>query len=457
MVGFGYPLDDAWIHQTYARNLVEHGEWSFIPGKPSGGSTAPIWSGVLSIGPLLGIDHRIWTYFVGVVLLVSLGWLSMKWFTNRWGEQPGWVWVIGAVIVLEWHLLWAALSGMEILAFSLLCLCFFYLVERKGVSPILLGLLIGFGVWIRPGALTLLLPGLLALFFYREGNCLVNFGRFSLGIALALVPYLLFNTLLTGTIWPNTFYAKQAEYLELNQRSLFLRFLFQAYQPLVGIGSLLLPGIIMNSIRDLRRREFRKLLPLVWVVAYLGMYALRLPVTYQHGRYVMPTIPILMIIGLEGLGRWVEVNSSQASKRILSRIWLISAMVVLIAFVLLGGNAYGRDVAIIETEMVATARWIDDNTEEQALIAAHDIGALGYFGHRDLLDLAGLISPEVIPFIRDEEKLSEYLDERSADYLMTFPEWYPELVQGRSPIYVTKGEFSPAAGGENMTVYAWGY
>src|SRR5512138_2254022 len=39
----GYPLDDAWIHQTYARNLALHGEWAFIPGRPSAGSTSPLW------------------------------------------------------------------------------------------------------------------------------------------------------------------------------------------------------------------------------------------------------------------------------------------------------------------------------------------------------------------------------------------------------------------------------
>ena len=105
--------------------------------------------------------------------------------------------------------------------------------------------------------------------------------------------------------------------------------------------------------------------------------------------------------------------------------------------------------------MVDTAQWIAQNTKPDALVAAHDIGALGYFGKRNLLDLAGLVSPEVIPFIRDEALLAEYLDEQQADYLMTFPDWYPELVKKANLVYESHGIFSPMQGGENMRVYRW--
>jgi hypothetical protein len=113
-------------------------------------------------------------------------------------------------------------------------------------------------------------------------------------------------------------------------------------------------------------------------------------------------------------------------------------------------------VAIIESEMVDTARWVNQNTPAEALVAAHDIGALGYYGERQLVDLAGLISPEVIPFIRDEDRLKAFLDAREAEFLVTFPGWYPELVQWADPLYSTQGRFSPQAGGENMAVYRWG-
>jgi hypothetical protein len=109
---------------------------------------------------------------------------------------------------------------------------------------------------------------------------------------------------------------------------------------------------------------------------------------------------------------------------------------------------------VIETEMVAAARWVAENAGPEELIAAHDIGALGYFAERPLLDLAGLVSPEVIPFIRDEGQLAVYLDEQQPVYLMTFPGWYPELTAGLEAVYSTEGTVSPELGGENMVVYS---
>jgi hypothetical protein len=89
------------------------------------------------------------------------------------------------------------------------------------------------------------------------------------------------------------------------------------------------------------------------------------------------------------------------------------------------------------------------------LVAAHDIGALGFFTGRPLLDLAGLVSPQVIPFIRDEQRLEAFLDDQGAEYLVTFPAWYRHLTQRGSPVFSSQGIFSPAMGGENMAVYRW--
>ena len=133
----------------------------------------------------------------------------------------------------------------------------------------------------------------------------------------------------------------------------------------------------------------------------------------------------------------------------------MAAIIVAASFWIYGARAYATDVAVIETEMVRTARWIEENTKKNAVIAAHDIGALGYFAERKILDLAGLITPDVIPFIRNEGKLAKYLDKEKADYLVTFPSWYSELTDELIPVYQSEGEFAPRFGMDNMAVYEW--
>ncbi len=457
--GLGFPLDDAWIHQTYARNLALSGEWAFIPGEPSGGSTAPLWSGLLALGYALRIGPLAWAFGLGLLFLAAGGWLACRWFRERNPQAGSWALWAGVLVVTEWHMLWAALSGMETMAISVLpVLVFLWLDGANRRAWTRFGLVIGLGSWLRPDALTLLLPVCWVMGWSARGKW-ASIRRDALSLSLGLlVPtalYLAFNENFAGAWWPSTFYAKQAEYAILRSLPIAGRLLDQLKLPLVGVGAVLLPGVLLSVARTVRRREWARLAPLIWVLAYLVLYAARLPVTYQHGRYAMPTIPVLLVLGWEGLAGWVRPGHRATLRRVLSRAWLITVGVVGVAFLGLGAGAYARDVAIIETEMVRTARWVAENTPPDSLVAAHDIGALGYYSDRRLLDLAGLISVEVIPFLRDEKALEVYLDTQGADFLVTFPGWYPQLVRRGRLLYTTGGEFSPRAGGENMVVYRW--
>lgn len=151
----------------------------------------------------------------------------------------------------------------------------------------------------------------------------------------------------------------------------------------------------------------------------------------------------------------VNFDPSKRWRWVLSQAWIILVPVIAITFWIQGARAYAKDVAFINSEMVDVALWIANHTEENELIAAHDIGAIGFFANRPLLDLAGLVSPDVIPFIRNEVGLADYLDEQDPKYLVTFPGWYPELVKGVESVYETRGRFSQSPTGENMTVYIW--
>lgn len=455
--GLGFPLDDAWIHQTYARNLAQLGEWAFVPGTPSAGSTGPLWSTALAPSYWLGIEARVWTYALGLALLAGTAWVCSRWIALRQPEPRSWPLAAAGLVLFEWHLVWAAVSGMETLALAFMSVLVLCLLEEVDIRPIALGLLIGAAVWLRPDALLLTAPALLAG-AWAKAHARVRLrhaGELLAGCAVLLLPYLAFNRGLSGEWWPTTFFAKQAEYAVLRQAPFVSRVMEQLALPLVGAGALLAMGAAVGAWKAAASRRWSRLVPLAWVVAHLGAYAWRLPVIYQHGRYAIPVLPVLIVLGIDGWAEVVDLRSSRSLPRVLSRVWAGALAVVAAVFWIRGARAYAAEVAFIETEMVTAARWVAENTPEDALVAAHDIGALGYFADRRLVDLAGLISPEVIPILRDEAALRSYLNAQGAAYLVTFPGWYPSLTAGASPLFATSGAFSPAAGGENMAVYPW--
>ena len=450
----GFPLDDAWIHQTYARNLAARGEFAFIPGQPSAGSTSPLWTGLLALGYLAHIDYRVWTYALGAGLLALNAWLVYRLVLRLWPQASTAALAAGLLVTVEWHLVWSAASGMETLLFSACALLVFVLDWPSHAG--LCGLIAGLAVLTRPDGLSLL-PFLAVRAWVVGPRSWRPLVRSGLAFASMFIPYLLLNVRLSGSPWPNTFYAKQAEYAILRSLPLWTRLANVGALPFVGVLALLLPAIMIVAGRAAYRRRWDVLAVLGWVVVMVSAYALRLPVTYQHGRYLIPVIPILAGVGVGGLAEIARPLSTRLLVRVTSRAWLAAVAVLGAGFWLRGALAYRSDVQIIETEMVATARWVAGHTATNDLVAAHDIGALGYFGGRRVLDMAGLVSPEVIPFIRDESQMRAWLDASGAAYLETFPGWYPSLSSSLAgqEVFVTGAPYSPAENGENMAVYRW--
>ena len=294
----GFPLDDAWIHQTYARNLALWGEWAFWRGQVSGGSTAPFWSLLLALGYLLKLSPYLWTFFLGTLLLWALAVLGENFMRKTIpAYQPNLPWM-GIFLLGEWHLIWAAASGMETLFYALIVMLVLLSLALGKQNFIFYGVLIGVSLWVRPGGVTLLGPVVVVILFsgWRTKKILQNILGLGISFGIFLAFYFLFNLLVTGTPYPNTFYAKQAEYAILRELSpLWLRFLHEASLPLIGAGALLLPGVVFYGWQAIRRRQIGVLVGMIWFFGYAALYAWKLPVTYQHGRYMMPAMPIFFM------------------------------------------------------------------------------------------------------------------------------------------------------------------
>jgi hypothetical protein len=473
----GYPLDDAWIHQTYARNLAQTGQWAFVPGEPSAGSTSPLYTLLLSVGYVLGVPHLVWSTLLGGAALALAGLLAARLAEHLLPDVAtigGWA---GLATVLAWHLIWAGASGMETQLFATLTLLLVWLAWREldGRGPALppafgrgalLGLVCAAATLTRPEGAGLV--GLLGLLMWaalppKDWRRTL---AWSLGVVagwlVGMIPGALLNLSLGGSILPNTASAKQAEnaiLLTISYPGRVINLLF----PLIAGGQLLLiPGMVVMAVAVIRRSlkdrsAILLLAPVLWAAALIGLYAARLPAPYQHGRYVIPALPHLILFGVTGTALIWRTGRGSLGGRVLSWVLALTAGLLFGLFVFIGGQQYARDVQIIQSEMVVTAHWLADNIPPDDLLAVHDIGAVGYFAPRPILDLAGLVSPEVIPIIRDADALWALMEQRGTRYLMALPDQIPGQDPADlrlCPIFSSGGTWSPAASGANMAVYA---
>jgi arabinofuranosyltransferase len=453
----GFPLDDSWIHQTFARNFALRGEWSFIPGQSSGGSTAPLWSALLSIGFLLNLSPYIWTFLLGGLLLYFLAIFAEFSLRSLMEDYRGSIPWMGLLVAFEWHLVWASASGMETILHALIAFILLILLIKGSSHWLLFGALAGIGVWVRPDGVTFLGPIIFTLLLSLPTWKRRLRALFSaiFGFAIFCLPYIVFNLALAHTAFPTTFYAKQAEYSNGQAGLILTRLGEGALQLMTGPGIILLPGVLITAWWAIRGKKWGFIAALLWVIGYFCIYLTRLP-AYQHGRYLMPIMPIYFFMGLFGFYRlYLRPDALKRGRWFLKTAWGGALAIICAAFWFLGIQSYNQDVRFIESEMVDTAKWVATHIPGDALIATHDVGALGYFGDHNLVDMAGLISPEVIPFLRNEAALADYLDTKRVSYLVTFPDFYPLLTSGLQPVFSTGAPFSAAQGGTNMAVYRW--
>lgn len=450
----GFPLDDAWIHFTYARNLAEHGEWAFRLGERSAASTAPLWTLLIAIGYLIELAPYIWTYFLGWALLTLLGIRAEDVASNLIPSyRPRIPWV-GLFFVFAWHLTWSATSGMETLLHGYIIFIVLSLLIAGSRHYLALGFLAALSVWVRPDGLTLLGPILfISVFVEKSSRSFADaWIKTLIGFGSLFVPYLLFNLALSGTPMPNTFYAKQAEYQAYWSSIPFTERLIGYLWPFLASPFLvLLPGAVVWIIKEVRKRNWGAIAAVLWFFGYITIYFMRMP-PYQHARYIIPAFPILYLIGMLGM---IELLQSPKMNQRLSFIWQVLLGMMVLLFSVVAARQNALDVYWIESEMVQTAKWAQKNVPPDALLAVHDIGALGYYVSNPMIDLAGLITPDVIPFIRNTEKLAEYLDARSADYLIVFRGQYPGLIAGRVPLFTSGLQPDLLHIEDHIQIYSW--
>ncbi|MEM6285400.1 MAG: hypothetical protein AAF787_24635, partial [Chloroflexota bacterium] len=347
VAGGNFPLDDSWIHQSYGRNFGTRGEWSLIPGQPSAASTAPLYTVMLAAGYTVGIPFRLWTHGMGALALWGIAVCGAH-LADRAAPELRYVGLItGLFLVMEWHLIWAAAAGMETALFALWTLVLPLLIWRehddtrnRDTVPTLVrggvfGAVSALAILTRPEGIVLAgLCGLAWLFAVGRGMAsplrlkyaLLWVGGAAVGFAIFIAPYLWLNLSLTGGLLPNTSAAKQMQFAPRQVLSLPYRLWQMTVPPFVGGQVLLIPGMVWFVVIAVRRNlKPIAFVPLVWAFALIVLYAVRLPFWEQHGRYVIPAVPGVMLAGVVGSLWLLESARRSLFGRVFTRVAVMGA------------------------------------------------------------------------------------------------------------------------------------
>jgi len=441
----GFPLDDSWIHQDFARTLVTTGQFAFQPGHGAAGETSPLYALLLTPPYLLAGNQPpiwllvAWSDLLGAVTLAGLAVLAMSaasLITKSSGAsertQRLSAWLAGGAVLTEWHLIWSSASGMETMLFALLVLLVLVLTAQ-GKRPLWIGLLASVTLAARPEGwlLLIIVPLVCAWTAWRTRTLLIWLRSWLLPFLGAFLPgallYIIFMLVIGGSLLPTTVLAKSAEFGEslnvfqilLSWVPLLLLVLFFSSPLVILLAVLALFRRIILPSRPQPRPLLARLL-WCWSLVFLLAYAGRIDPNYHHSRYLLPALPPLIILAAIGAAPVLL-----APRRLLVHV---ASLALLIATPICIGRAiviYQTDVAEINCLEVETGQWLHTHLPPGVLIASHDVGAISYFSGHPMLDFTGLVDPELISLVHDPNRLERYFKAHHVAYVAIYRDWFP--------------------------------
>ena len=406
-------IDDAFITFRYARNLLAGNGLVYNPGEAVLGTTTPLYAllmalaGAVSGGtrapfPTLALAINTAADAATCALLIliatSLG-------HRRAGVAAALVWAIAPMSVTF------AIGGMETSLFVALTTgtLYLYLTDRLVAASLCAGL----SLVTRPDALLFIGPlaidrALRGLKRRSPGHAATPVSVRELGAFIAPVAaWGVAGAFIYGSPLPHSIQAKVLAY-HLPAEAALVRLMQHYATPFldhltfgtlwIGIGLILYPvlfglGVLM-VIRD--RRAIWPALIYPWV--YFLAFAIADPLIFRW--YLTPPLPMYFLgifLGVERLGR--DLRAGFLPPLLIS----VAVALTLRGWILRPDHGPTRpapDMAYIQLELLyeKVAQELGPQLAPGEVLAAGDIGALGYYTDARILDTIGLITPIALDY-----------------------------------------------------------
>ena len=470
-----WAYDDPFITYRYADNIRRGLGFVYNSGERVLSTTTPLFATLLALLSTIWPDLPHLANLIGALSLALGG--VLLWDLGRSWDAPAVSWA-GVLLYPTFPLVVSTL-GSETPLYLALCLGAFAFYARDKYRWV--GVFSALAILTRADGI--LVPALLGLdYILRNVDRISNPAHLLQSIrrignppykaiflfAALLAPWVVFSWLYFGSPFPATLTVKQQQGL-MSISTLFAPgFLRVAGWYRFGWQYWVEAGLAIIGVIWAIRRARRWLIVLAWPLLYFAAYTY-LGVT-SYFWYYAPLVPgFVVAVGLGvsgtrnqrlgtrdqelGSGRWspeigrrsaVSGRRSVVSGRrsVVSGRWsVIITGLLLAALTLPQVSALARMRQAPDARLGiyrAVGKWLEANTPQDASVGVLEVGIIGYYSHRSMVDFAGLIQPEVATQMGTDTTYEDTaiwaVKQYRPDYLILHAEAFPRLEGG----YVTR-------------------
>ncbi len=482
------PLDDSYIYFQYARNISEGRFFHYsATDRPSTGATSYTYALILGAAYWLGARGDsiiLFAFVLGTVLLFASSVLVREILIPLAGQLVSTA--AAVLLLLNGHVVWAYLSGMEVGLFGTMILLTLLLFQRERHAGRFIGTSISaaaMGV-SRPEGFFLAVPVAALVFLTardrsRSERLLLAAVCLSGGLQFLLNFSLTGSLASTGAQAKSVFHTQEPDIWRLYMARFFkmpwhvLRlFMSDFYSSSFGpgwarISDLFLScGFVTAGLGFLLKARNRDCFPLLlasWVVLAVFLSLVPWAWDVHHHRYQVPFFPVFLVIAAAGFELLIHLFPA--------RLRLFPSVPVFLLFLLVGISFHGtaRTMALqyshncenIYEQQVKVGRWIRQNTASDVTVGLNDAGAIAYVGERDVFDFVGIVTPNQAVRWRTGigaivEALERIPAERRPTLLAIYPGWLPFLVESGiagTEVFRAHLRLNTICGGTDKVVY----
>lgn len=416
-----YTADDSFITFRYAENIASGKGFVYNEGERILGTSTPLYTLLLALLVKLGLP------IIWVARIINIGadcLTALLLFLLFRPIKLGVATFAALFYVIFPRVMVWSVSGMETSLYVLFIASslYSYYKENFHLTSLFLaltfltrvdGIIVGLAIFIH------------FLFRYKR------FPTRMVLIALALViPWVVFSTAYFGSPIPNSVPGKKALYggsiWETPKWKIFWEFLFLKTK--VG-----LPLLILSAAGIYRILTKAKSYSIIVLWSFLYLIFFFFAETKIHMWYYVPFYLgylSLVAIGLVFLfdkgkqlcTKWPEASRARAralAAGLLSLI-IVSAGTVYLQQIVRTYRFMVAEQVALEGIHKTMGLWLLENTQPSDTVCAEDIGYLGYYSGRYILDQDGLISPQAIPFNKQINRLGLLKRYKPAYFLIGF-------------------------------------